>query len=170
MDYEVDQETSNVVYQNVLLDLTHVNNVVSFGNLNTTNMKELMNHQRIETVIESALDDIIDDFDSGADREEVIDRLDEESDAVWTELVKYGRIDKYTVDDLTETASDCAIIIEFAEERAWVETDSGLWQGLTYGVLASIAYSSLRNCFYQLLKDRGHDTNDEFPFASESDD
>lgn len=121
-----------------------------------------MIHQTIETVIESVLDDL--DFDSDTDREEVIERLDEEADAAWGELIKDGRIAEYTVDDLTETAADCATIIEFAEERAWVEGDSGLWEGLTYGVLASIAYNSLRNCFYQLLKDRGHDTNDEYPF------
>ena len=122
-----------------------------------------MDHQIIETAINSILDDL--DFELDTDREEVIERLDEETDATWGELVKDGFIDQYTVSDLTETAADCASIIEFAEERAWVETDSGLWQGLTYGVLASIAYNSLRNCFYQLLKDRGHDTNDQYPFA-----
>lgn len=125
-----------------------------------------MDHQRIKHAIEDALDTILNDFDADTDREEVIDRLDEESNTVWTELIKYGRIDEYTVDDLVETAADCATIIEFAEKRGWVETDSGLWEGLVYGVLASIAYNSLRNCFYQLLNDRGYDTNDEYPFAS----
>lgn len=124
-----------------------------------------MNHQRIETQIELALDDIIDEFDADTNREEVIERLDEETDAVWGELIKDGSIAQYTVSDLTETAEQCATIIGFAEERAWVETDGGLWQGLTYGVLASIAYFSLRNCFYQLLKDRGHNTDNEYPFV-----
>lgn len=125
----------------------------------------MLNDKSIREEINTRLDDIIEDYDAETDREELIDRCTEENDAAWGNLVKHHRLDQYTVSDLTETAADCAAIIEFAEANAWVEDDSGLWEGLTYGVLASIAYSSLRNCFYQLLCDRDIDSNDDLPFA-----
>ena len=40
-----------------------------------------------------------------------------------------------------------------------------LWDGLTYGVLASMAFYSLRNLIYVALKAKGCDTNDDFPLA-----
>ncbi len=91
--------------------------------------------------------------------------MDEECDTLFGRLVKQGRIDQYTVDDLVETAADCAAIIQLAEQDAWVEDDHGLWDGLTYGVLASIAYFSLRNLLYQAMKDAGHDSNEDHPFS-----
>ncbi len=120
---------------------------------------------KIKDIIEAYLDNIINDFDDDTDRDELIDRLDEETDNAFGRLVKQRRIDEYTVSDMTETAEDCSRVIKFAEENAWVEDDHGLWEGLTYGVLASIAYFSLRNCFYQLLSNRGINSNDDFPFA-----
>lgn len=99
------------------------------------------------------------------DRETVIERLDEECDALFGSLVRNGRIDQYTVDDLIATAQPCAVILKVAQEDAWVEDDCGLWDGLTFGVLASITYFSLRNLLYERLKRQGHDTNDDYPFA-----
>ena len=64
-----------------------------------------------------------------------------------------------------ETAGDCAAIIKLAEQEAWVEDDYGLWDGLSYGILASIAYFSLRNLLYQAMKDAGHDSNEDRPFS-----
>ena len=121
----------------------------------------------IRQAIQDSLGNMLGDFDTETKREYVIDRMDEECDAVFGQLVMQGPIDKYTVDDLVNTCSNCAAIIRFAEEVAWVEDDYGLWGGLKYGILASIAFFSLQNCFYQLLKNMGHDTNDEFPFAEE---
>src|SRR5712692_3920894 len=120
-----------------------------------------------ETVAE-----IIGDYqdDPETDRETLIERMDEECDALFGRLVKQGRIDQYTVDDLVETASDCAAIIKLAEQDAWVEDDYGLWDGLTYGILASIAYFSLRNLLYQAMKDAGHDSNEDRPFSREGGD
>ena len=115
-----------------------------------------------ETVAE-----IIGDYqdDPETDRETLIERMDEECDALFGRLVKQGRIDQYTVEDLVETAGDCAAIIKLAEQEAWVEDDYGLWDGLTYGILASIAYFSLRNLLYQAMKDAGHDSNEDRPFS-----
>src|SRR5216684_4004353 len=103
--------------------------------------------------------------DPETDRETLIERMDEECDSLFGRLVKQGRIDQYTVDDLVETASDCAAIIKLAEQEAWVEDDYGLWDGLSYGILASIAYFSLRNLLYQAMKDAGHDSNEDRPFS-----
>ncbi|MHC4372020.1 MAG: hypothetical protein ACYSW8_30815 [Planctomycetota bacterium] len=120
--------------------------------------------ENIAKDIESCLADLIDDFDAETDREEVIEALDGACDSLWGNLVQQGLITDYTVGDMVATATECAAIIKYAEDHAWVEDDSGLWEGVTYGVLAIVAYYSLRNCLYQALADMGHDTNDEFPF------
>src|SRR6266852_2872469 len=94
----------------------------------------------VHAKIEETVTDIIGDYqdDPETDRETLIERMDEECDSLFGRLVKQGRIDQYTVDDLVETAGDCAAIIKVAEQDAWVEDDYGLWDGLTYGILASI--------------------------------
>jgi hypothetical protein len=121
----------------------------------------------VRAKVEETITDIIDDYKDApeTDRETFIERMDEECDTLFGQLVKQGRIDQYTVDDLVETAADCAAIIQLAEQDAWVEDDHGLWDGLTYGVLASIAYFSLRNLLYQAMKDAGHDSNEDHPFS-----
>src|SRR6266436_5471846 len=123
----------------------------------------------VRAKIEETVADIIGDYrdDPEADRETLIERMDEECDTLFGRLVKQGRIDQYGVDDLVETAEDCAAIIKLAEQDAWVEDDYGLWECLTYGILASIAYFSLRNLLYQAMKDAGHDSNEDHPFSKE---
>ena len=123
----------------------------------------------IANTIDGYIDSMVEEFDANTDREMVIERLDEVCDDAWGGLVKQGLIHEYEVSDLVETSASCATIIEFAERMAWVEDDHGLWDALTYGVLASIAYFSLRNCFYQALSDKGIDSNDDFPFAEKDD-
>jgi len=126
----------------------------------------------VRATIGETIAEIIDDFkdDPETNRETLIERMDEECDSLFGRLVKQGRIDQYTVDDLVETASDCAAIIKLAEQDAWVEDDRGLWDGLTFGILASIAYFSLRNLLYQAMKDAGHDSNEDRPFSKEGGD
>lgn len=119
----------------------------------------------IRDTINDALDDIIADFSPETDREELIERLDGANDDAFNELVQHGQITQYNLDDLVDTCAECADIIRFAEKHAWVEDDNGLWEGLTYGILACIAYFSLRNCFYEMLSKRGIDSNDDLPFA-----
>lgn len=125
----------------------------------------------VMAAVRSTVQDIIDDHkdEPDTDREALIERMDEECDALFGQLVKHGPISDYDADDLIETAEDCAVIIKAAKEKAWVEDDSGLWDGLTYGVLASVAYFSLRNLIYQVLKDAGHDSNDDHPFQKPED-
>ena len=120
----------------------------------------------VREAVKAVVDDMIDDYrNSLIDREAVIERTVEETDALFGQLVHHGRIDQYDADDMVATAQPCAMVIKVAASDAWVEDDYGLWEGLKYGVLASIAYFSLRNLLYQTLKDEGHDTNDDQPFA-----
>jgi hypothetical protein len=123
----------------------------------------------VREAVKSTVQDIINDFADkpDTDRETLIERLDEENDALFGSLVRHGMISEYDVDDLVSTAADCAAIIHVAKEDAWVEDDHGLWDGLTYGVLASVAFFSLRNLLYQAMSDAGHDSNDDLPFARE---
>lgn len=134
-------------------------------------MKNITEEQARAAVSE-AVDGLIKEFKDqpDVDRETVMERLDEYTDDVFGSLVKQGRVSDYNVDDLVETAQPCATIIKVADEDAWVEDDSGLWDGLTFGVLASIAYFSLRNLLYKALEEKGHDTNDEHPFAAKDGD
>jgi hypothetical protein len=131
-------------------------------------MQSTITQENIAAIITDGLAELIDECNAETDREEVIEALDEACDSLWGALVQCGMITDYGVEDLVATAGDCAAIVQYAEEHAWVEDDHGLWEGLTYGVLASIAYFSLRNCLYQALADMGHDTNDEFPFEEKA--
>lgn len=123
----------------------------------------------IKEAIDAVVQDIIEDFESkpDTDREELIERMDEECDTMFGQLVQHGLISDYDEDDLVRTAQPCAAIIQYAKKHAWVEDDRGLWEGLTYGIAASIAFFSLRNCLYKALADAGHDSNEEYPFAKE---
>lgn len=129
-------------------------------------MKNITEHQ-IRTVVKDTAREIIDDLskDPDTDRDMLIERMDEEHDALFVQLVGHGRIDQYDVSDLARTAPACATILLVAEADAYVENDGGLWQGLTYGVLASIAYYSLRNLLYVAMKAEGVDSNNDRPFA-----
>ena len=128
-----------------------------------------LTEQEVRDSVHATCTDIIGDYkgEPETDRETLLERMDEETDALFGQLVQHGRIDQYDVEDLVRTAQPCATIIAVGEQDAWVEDDTGLWEGLTYGVLASIAYFALRNLLYEALKDRGHDSNEDYPFAVE---
>lgn len=134
-------------------------------------MKTLTEHQ-VRVSVADTVTEIVEAFkdEPDTDRETVIERLDEECDTLFGQLVRHGRIDQYDVDDLIATAQPCGVILQVAQADAWVEDDNGLWDGLTYGVLASIAYFSLRNLLYERMKQAGHDTNDDYPFRRDDDD
>ncbi len=118
----------------------------------------------IVAVIKGYIDELVSNGIPGMGREDVIESVNEAVEGAWVDLVQAGSTTEYDVHDLVNTCSTCAAIIEYAEDIAWIEDDYGLWHGLTYGVLASIAYFSLKNCFNQLLEDRGVDINKDYPF------
>lgn len=117
--------------------------------------------------VRAAVRDIIREYrkEPDTDRETLIERMDQETDTLFGQLGMQGRIDAYDADYMVQTAQPCATIIKVAQDDAWVEDDSGLWDGLTFGVLASIAYFSLRNLVYEALKAKGYDSNQDRPFA-----
>ena len=127
--------------------------------------------QSVADAVRDTVSDIIGDYkdEPSTDRDTLLDRLDEECDTLFEQLVHVGRIDQYDVDDLVRTAEPCAAIIAEAQKSAWVEDDSGLWEGLTYGVLASVAFFSLRNLLYAWMESEGYDSNEDLPFAPDGD-
>jgi hypothetical protein len=130
---------------------------------------KLLTEKQVRVAVTDTVLEIIEAFQNepDTDRETVIERLDEECDTLWGQLVRRGRIADYDVDDLISTAQPCGVVLQVAKADAWIEDDPGLWEGLTFGVLASIAYFSLRNLLYQKMADEGHDTNDDYPFAKD---
>jgi hypothetical protein len=124
-----------------------------------------MTNKDIREAIDIRLEGIILEAEPMTPRETVINCLDDACDDAWRHLVQIECFIEYTVDDFTYTARWVAEIIWYAKAYAWVEDDSSLWKGMTYGLPACIAYHSLRNCFYQALVCWGYDTNDDFPFA-----
>lgn len=132
-------------------------------------MPNKLTAEEVRESVKDTVKGIIDDFGSepDTDRETLIERMDEECDSMFGNLVQHGRVSDYDVQDLVRTAQPCAILIEVAEEDAWVEDDAGLWEGSTFGVAACIAFYSLRNLLYQAMADAGHDSNDDYPFAVE---
>jgi hypothetical protein len=135
-------------------------------------MNESLTTASVREAVRDAVASIIDEYQDqpDTDRETVIERLDEECDALWGHLVCWGLVAEWDVDTLARHADQCAAIIKTAAEDAWVEDDDGLWDGLTYGVLPAVAYYSLRNLLYQALTDAGHDTNEDQPFATDNED
>ena len=125
------------------------------------------NHNLMQ-MINIYLDEIVDDCHAKIDREELIEMLDDACDCVFVDYVDCVPIAEYNLDMLLDTSGACSEIIKYAEEVAWVEDDSGLWEGMTYGVLAAIAFGSLRNCFYQLMANRGYDSNNDLPFENKA--
>ncbi len=131
-------------------------------------MSQELTADEVREAVKATVADIRDDCDTDTDRDDLIEAIDEHCDSLWGSLVRHGLIDQYDVDDLVATAHQCATIIRVAKDDSWVEDDHGLWEGLTYGVLASIAYFSLRNLLHEYLERDGIDVNQEMPFAVES--
>ena len=107
--------------------------------------------------------DIIEDMDQDSDRDSVLERCDEEADVLWCQLSQGGMIQDYRLSDMVETLQASEAIIRMAQEKNCVETDTGLWEGVTYGLVASIAYYSLRNLLYQAMREKGVELNDDRP-------
>jgi hypothetical protein len=128
-------------------------------------MSVILSNQVVRKRIKEFVKEAKQHFDKDADRNSVLEWMDEQCDALWGQLIKQGPIAQYDLDDMIDTAHECGIILKVAQEDAWVEDDSGLWEGLIYGVVASVAYFSLRNLLYNALKNAGYDTNEDRPFA-----
>ena len=117
--------------------------------------------------VDAVVTDMVDDYsNTETDREDVLDRVFEEVDAAFGQLVRHGLITDYDAHDMVRSAPACCAIIEAADDRSWIADDSGLWEGMVYGTLAAVAFFSLENLIHSALEAAGVDTNDDFPFAS----
>ena len=117
--------------------------------------------------VDAVVTDMVDDYsNTETDREDVLDRVFEEVDAAFGQLVRHGLITDYDAHDMVRSAPACCAIIEAADDRSWIADDSGLWEGMVYGTLAAVAFHSLENLIHSALEAAGVDTNDDFPFAS----
>ena len=119
--------------------------------------------------VEAVVADMVDDYTNNGwpGREGVLDRVWEEVDAAFGQLVRHGLLADYDAHDMVRTAPACCAIIEAANDRSWIADDSGLWEGMVvYGTLAAVAFHSLENLIHSALEAAGVDTNDDFPFAS----
>lgn len=125
-----------------------------------------MTIEELREEISSSTKAFIEEQDADVDRNDLLDAIFTLTDDLFGQIVRHGRIDQYSVDDLVNTATDCAMIIQLADEDAWVEDDGGLWDGLTHGVLASIAFFSLEHIIQRYLEDAGVDLNSDLPFDS----
>lgn len=121
----------------------------------------------LQSYIEETVEDLIDSCHPGTDREDLLEDLDTVNDELFCELVQYGQISQYTLDDMVETGRACLDIIDFAKDFAWVEDDSGLWAAEPCGALATIAYFSLRNCLIRELENQNVDIDVDYPFEVE---
>lgn len=109
---------------------------------------------KIRQAIADTAEEIRDEIDArNVDAGEPHNAIFEYADSMFGNLVQVGPVSGYDVDDLVRTAPACTAIIAVAKEDAWVEDDSGLWEGCTYGILASIAFFSLEHCLWQKLRD-----------------
>lgn len=119
-------------------------------------MTKVTTEKQVRDSVADVATKIIADHNAETDRETIIEACDQACDDLFGQLVQHGRIDQYGSKDLARTAPACAAILTVAAADAWVEDDHGL---------EGIAFFSLRNLIYQALKDKGCDTNDEFPLA-----
>lgn len=123
--------------------------------------------KRVREAVAGSATDIIRDFtgEPDTDRETLIERIDADVDSMFGHLVQEGYIGNYTVHDLAATAQPCSVILQVADADAWIETPGDMVSGLGYGVLASVAFSSLHNLLYRKLSNLGHDSKHRYPFA-----
>jgi len=108
--------------------------------------------EEVRESVNDMANEIKEDYSDGDD---LHDMVFSQVDSAWSNLVFGGMIHDWNASDLVRAAGACATIIQVAEEDAWVADDGGLWEGLTYGVVGSIAFFSLENCVVEKLRSLG---------------
>lgn len=116
-------------------------------------MSEKLTARQVREAVNEAAREIAEEIKAKTvERDQPHDAIFEATDSLFGSLVRAQRVDSYNAHDLAATADKCAVILEVAEQDAWVADDSGLWEGLTHGVLAAIAFHSLENCIWETLR------------------
>ncbi len=73
-------------------------------------------------------------------------------------------IEDYTFEDMLSTLTMCQAILKLSNTLSCTADSSEIRRGFGYGTLASTALVSLKKCFYQLIKLRDIDIQEDFPF------
>ncbi len=121
----------------------------------------------IDNAIDEVVIDMLDSLDADEHRETVIERIDEEVDSMWGHLVYAGPLSEWSTDDVAEFADEWSAILKWGRSNRCVETDSGLWEGLTHQVPVVQAFYTLRNLFIHRCADEWDiDVNETEPLKT----
>lgn len=116
--------------------------------------------------LEEVVKDAIDSCDWDTDRVDLIERFDEEVDTVWERHVGTGRIDQMDVEQVADTAQLWAAVLALGKDYKCIETDRGLWEGLSHSAPVSQAYFTLRNLLNHIAsEDFDVDVNEDHPLV-----
>lgn len=85
------------------------------------------------------------------------DAIFEAVDSRWPDFgIPEGRIAEWPTNPGADVLARCAKVLDYCAEEAWVEDDSGLWQGLEGGaVIGTQAFFSVQNVVWEKLRNRG---------------
>lgn len=114
-----------------------------------------MTHKQIDKIVTGWAKEIAKDIKSGdVPRDEPNDRIFEAVDCGWGELgFDVGRIDEWPANPGGDVLQLLGQVLEYCEQEAWLEDDSGLWDGLNgAAMLASQAFFSLENVLWEKLR------------------
>ena len=116
-----------------------------------------MTHEEIDKIVEEWVTQIADEIKEGSvSREEPHDAVFEAVDEGWTELgFEAGLISEWPVNPGAEILGRCGEVLDYCEQEAWIEDDSGLWDGLHGAAILGIqAFFSLQNVLWEKLRER----------------
>jgi len=116
-----------------------------------------MTHEEIDKIVEDWVEKVAEQIEAGdASRDEPHEAIFEAVDEGWVELgFVGGRIDQWPVNPGAEVLGLCGAVLDYCEKEAWLEDDSGLWEGYHgAAILGCQAFFSLQNVLWQKLRDR----------------
>ncbi len=114
-----------------------------------------MNKKQINSEVTRWAREIAAEIKAGnVDREEPHDAIFQAVDSGWVTLgFPAGLITEWPVNPSVKIITLLGRVLEYCEQEAWLEDDSGLWEGLTgSAVLASQAFFSLENVLWEKLR------------------
>lgn len=129
--------------------------------------KQELNEDVINNAIDEVVVDMLDSLDVDEHRETVIERINEEVDSMWGHLVYQGSLSDWSVEDVAEFADEWSAIIKAGKNNACIETDRGLWDGMTHQVPVVQAFYTLWNLFvHRCAREWDIDVNETEPLKT----
>lgn len=114
-----------------------------------------MTQRQIDKIVTDWAREIADEIKAGdVRRDEPNDRIFEAVDNGWGELgFDVGRIDQWPANPGAKVLKLLGDVLEYCETEAWLEDDSGLWEGLNgAAMIASQVFFSLENVLWEKLR------------------